>query len=460
MAEAVPLEAIRLMGYPLAVLSMTRLAFCRALLLCTAAASAGPAAQAPATMPNNDLYKVRGMMREAYETVKKHYYDPSFRGLDWDARYREYEAKLKNAPTLNAGLTLVAAFLGGLNDSHTSFLPPPHSYTVDYGYRLMVVGDDVFVERVRPGTDAVSKVNPGDQLLSLNGGGVGRESFRRMVYLFHTLQPQPMTKLELRDPAGKHRIVTVATTVTPGRAVRNLTGPGAGMEIQELERGIEDMARLSRQRYVERAGVMIWKMPNFMLENGEVDRLFGIAKKRGTLVLDLRGNAGGLVTALHRMVANVFSTDTTVGTRVGRKGRATISAKGRGDAAFTGTLIVLVDSASGSSAEIFARTVQLQKRGVVIGDRSAGAVMEARMHPFVQGDPVAIFYQFLVTDADIVMPDGRSLEGTGVVPDELMLPTGADLAAGRDPVLARAAALAGLELDALAAGGLFPFEWK
>ena len=58
------------------------------------------------------------------------------------------------------------------------------------------------------------------------------------------------------------------------------------------------------------------------------------------------------------------------------------------------------------------------------------------------------------------MPDGRSLEGSGVTPDELLLLTGGDLAAGRDPVLARAAALAGLELDALAAGGLFPFEWK
>jgi len=442
---------------------MRRSAAWLALLLCTASLAPAPSAQGPtatARMSANDLYKVRGMMREAYETVKKNYYDPSFRGLDWEARYREYDEKLKSAQTMNAGLTLVAAFLGGLNDSHTSFLPPPHAYTVDYGYYLMVVGDQVFVQRVRPGSDAASKVRPGDQLLSLNGGGVGRESFRRMWYLFHILQPQPTTRLELRDPAGAERVVSVATTVTPGRAVRNLTGPGAGMEIQELERGMEDVARRSRQRYVERGGVMIWKMPHFMLENGEVDRLFGIARQQGTLVLDLRGNGGGLISAMHRMVDNVFTAEVTIATRAGRKGRATMTAKGRGDAAFAGRLIVLVDSASASSAEIFARTVQLQKRGVVIGDRSAGAVMEARMHPFVQGDPVAIFYQFLVTDADIVMPDGRSLEGSGVMPDELLQPTGADLAAGRDPVLARAAALAGLELDALAAGGLFPFEWK
>jgi C-terminal processing protease CtpA/Prc len=439
---------------------MRTIAACLALLLCTAGLAVRPAAQGPATMPANDLYKVRGMMREAYETVKKNYYDPSFRGLDLESRYREYDEKLKGAPTMNAGLTLVAAFLGGLNDSHTSFLPPPHAYSIDYGYHLMVIGDNVFVERVRPGTDAAAKVHPGDQLLSLNSGGVGRESFFRMWYLLNILQPQPTTRLELRDPAGAERVVAVATTVTPGRAVRNLTGPGAGMELQELERGMEDVARRSRQRYVEEATVMIWKMPHFLIENAEVDQLIGVAKKQGTLILDLRGNGGGLMTALHRMVANVFSTDVTIGTRGGRKGRTTMTAKGRGDAAFAGKLIVLVDGASGSSAEIFARTVQLQKRGVVIGDRSAGAVMEARIYPFVQGDPVALVYQFFVTDADIVMPDGRSLEGAGVLPDELLLPTGADLAAGRDPVLARAAALAGIELDARRAGGLFPFEWK
>ena len=62
-------------------------AACLALLLCTASAVVVSEAQAPATMPSmtaNDRHKVRGMMREAYETVKKNYYDPSFRGLDLD----------------------------------------------------------------------------------------------------------------------------------------------------------------------------------------------------------------------------------------------------------------------------------------------------------------------------------------------------------------------------------------
>jgi len=71
-----------------------------------------------------------------------------------------------------------------------------------------------------------------------------------------------------------------------------------------------------------------------------------------------------------------------------------------------------------------------------------------------------MLYAFVVTDADLVMKDGHSLEKMGVTPDEVLLPSGADLASGRDPVMARAAKLAGLDLDSVAAGKLFPFEWK
>jgi len=78
-----------------------------------------------------------------------------------------------------------------------------------------------------------------------------------------------------------------------------------------------------------------------------------------------------------------------------------------------------------------------------------------------EGTPGSIIlYGFSITSADILMSDGHSLERAGVTPDEIVLPAPADLAFGRDPVMARAAKLAGVDLDPVAAGKLFPFEWK
>ncbi|HEV2664763.1 MAG TPA: S41 family peptidase [Blastocatellia bacterium] len=122
--------------------------------------------------------------------------------------------------------------------------------------------------------------------------------------------------------------------------------------------------------------------------------------------------------------------------------------------------IILVDSRSASAAEVFARVVQLENRGVVIGDRTAGAVMQARGFHYTTGEGTVLFYGVNITTADVIMADGKSLERVGVTPDELLLPTTVDLAAKRDSVLARAAAMAGFELPPDKAGAMFLVEWR
>ena len=69
-----------------------------------------------------------------------------------------------------------------------------------------------------------------------------------------------------------------------------------------------------------------------------------------------------------------------------------------------------------------------------------------------------IFYGASITESDIILPDGKSLERTGVIPDELLLPTAADLAARHDPLLSHAALLVGATLAADKAGALFPLD--
>src|SRR5262249_21621733 len=126
---------------------------------------------------------------------------------------------------------------------------------------------------------------------------------------------------------------------------------------------------------------------------------------------------------------------------------------------FPGKLVVLVDSGSASASEIFARVVQLERRGTIIGDRSAVAVMESIRYSYEAGMGVTVFYGASITDAGVIMTEGKSLDKLGVRPDEVVMPTGADLASGGDPVLARAAQTLGVNVTAEQAGKFFPYEW-
>jgi carboxyl-terminal processing protease len=183
-----------------------------------------------------------------------------------------------------------------------------------------------------------------------------------------------------------------------------------------------------------------------------MDALIGKARKHKALIVDLRGNAGGSEDTLEYLLGGVFDKEIKLGDLLRRDERKPISVKTHGHP-FAGKLVVLVDSGSASAAELFARVVQIEKRGVVLGDSSAGTVMRAKFYSYDTGVGAEI------TDADIIMADGKSLEHVGVTPDEVVLPTVADLAEGRDPVLAHAAEALGVKLSPEAAGKMFPFEW-
>ena len=85
--------------------------------------------------------------------------------------------------------------------------------------------------------------------------------------------------------------------------------------------------------------------------------------------------------------------------------------------------------------------------------------MEARHYGHQLGTDTAVFFGESITLYNLIMSDGKSLEHSGVTPDEIVLPSAADLANNRDPVLAHAAEILGVKISPEDAGKRFPFEW-
>ena len=389
------------------------------------------------------------MLNAAKDDLKKNYFDPGLHGIDIETRFKDAEARLKEATTRDQLIITIAQTMLDFNDSHTYFVPPSRAAEVDYGWQMQMVGNQAFVTDVKSGSDAEAKgLKRGDLILSVDGHPPSRDNMWKMFYRYYSLMPASSIRLVVHtDGEPKARELDVAAKITRGgKVVPWWLLYSRGRSQKDWTQALGD--------------VFIWQMSNFEYDDEHIDIAMGKASKFKSLIIDLRGNGGGYTDSLARLTGHFFDHDLKVADMKGRKELKPILAKTRGANTYKGQLIVLIDSQSASAAEVFARIIQLEKRGTVIGDRSQGAVMASRYYDHQTGVGNVLYFGNSVTIADLIMPDGNSLERTGVTPDETLLPTAADLAAQRDPVLSRAAKIAGVELDPVKAGSLFPKETR
>ena len=103
---------------------------------------------------------------------------------------------------------------------------------------------------------------------------------------------------------------------------------------------------------------------------------------------------------------------------------------------------ILVDELTASASECFAGALQSLGRARIFGRQTMGQALPASTKQLPNGDVL------LHVVGDFVTSNGKSLEGDGVIPDELVPLDRVALAAGRDPAEVRA--LAGTLLAALA----------
>jgi C-terminal processing protease CtpA/Prc len=403
--------------------------------------------------------QARSMLRQVQDVIEKHYYDPAFHGVDLQARFAEADKKIDESPTLAAGLGMMGWAVEGLNDSHTTFIPPMRNVIVDSGWQMEMVGDKCLITAVQPSSDAWKQdLRPGDEVVRVENYEPNRATYSKISYRLNVLAPLAEYHFVVVRPGQAARQLTVKSKLETFAQTYNgfLGGDGQALLLR-LRRGYGIVAKSRTQQLSD--NVLIWKLPAFNLPPGDIDRYIESARKHETLIFDLRDNQGGADESLRWMIGSFFDRDIHVGDTVDRKGREPLQITSQGGKAFTGKLFVLMNSRSASAAEVFARVVQIEKRGRVIGDQSSGAVGRAEFFPLHEGQGTIINYAAEVTVARLLMTDGADLEGTGVTPDVKSIPTPEDLANGRDPVLAAAAGLAGAHLSPEEAGKLFPVIW-
>ena len=156
-----------------------------------------------------------------------------------------------------------------------------------------------------------------------------------------------------------------------------------------------------------------------------LERLQAQGKLRG-LVLDVRSNPGGLLTAAVQIADEVLDAGKIVSTR----GRVAIS-----DAEFSATpgdrlagapIVVLVDAGSASASEVLAGALRDNGRARVVGSRTFGKGSVHSVLPLDNGDSVKL------TTARYYTPSGKSIQALGIQPD-VVLHAAKDAANGGRP---------------------------
>ncbi len=336
---------------------------------------------------------------------------PAFTGIretDIKLFQDRYQALLAGEPNIDATKVAFGAIQGmtsSLQDDHTAFLSPAvyarfqqsstGGQSVGLGVELSGNKAPFVIQTVLPGGAAEKAgVKAGDVIVQVDGQDVTALDLQR---LSAKLRGEQGTKIVLglqRAGTVQNITITRAPFVSPVFRSRVLPNGIGYMRLDQFPQTyvkFGDGKTFSEQldaalAEFEQAGVKAW-------------------------VIDLRNNPGGSVAALAEM-AGRFIPNGPVVVSIGR-------AKDRMETLVDGHLFgaqrplaVLINHSSASSSELMAAAVQDYRRGVVVGETTAGAVNASEILPL----PAASGIQVTVAAAFSGKGD-KSLDGVGVSPD-------------------------------------------
>jgi carboxyl-terminal processing protease len=400
----------------------------------------------------------------AWARIRNTHYDASFNGLDWDAIRMQLRPRAASASSLAELRSILRDMLARLGESHYSLIPfevadalgssgrddgGEAGYPGDAGLDVRIVEGRLAVWRVDPdGPAAAAGIRPGWTVESIGGyapadGMTGLEGMEPGIERSNALTRFLFASNGLLDgPAGS--ILELIVSDAKGRRrdyrIERRRQPGEPIRFGDLP---TFFAELHHERIPDGPGCIglirlnVWMVPMVRQFDRAVDELRDCAG----LVIDLRGNPGGVAGMVMGIAGHFLNEPVALGTMRSRGTELNFVANPRRvDSAaqpvdpFAGPLAILIDAMSVSTSEIFAGGLQAIGRARIFGETSAGQALPAATLRLPSGDVI------MHVVADFTAAGGTRIEGRGVIPDRTVSVTREALLAGHDQPLDSAVA--------------------
>ena len=383
------------------------------------------------------------IFEKVWREIRDHYYDPRFNGVDWNEVHQRYLPLVDAAKNDQDFYALMSQMTSELHDAHTRFNSPEQwkNFRKQQGVTLGFGVDDVdgrtVVTSVLPGSNAAhAGVEPGMEVVSVDGVPVAQKiaemekkrlasSTERATrwFVYNRVFAGPLStpaQVELRRADGSTFTATITREIhssAPEVIVHVLTSGNVYIRFDGFQPSVTKEIKRTLEKFHNARGI----------------------------ILDLRRNGGGDLAALLPIAGYFFDKKTLFAKDTTRTGKPLSAYAGlfklplqlyvgkKDGQIFAGPVVILMDSHSASSSEVFAAGMQETQRAKILGSQSCGCVLGIARPRIMKGGGVLEMSEVLWFS-----PKGRKLEGAGIVPDQIVMPTLVDLQRGRDTLLAEA----------------------
>jgi carboxyl-terminal processing protease len=374
---------------------------------------------------------------DVWETIQDRYYDPKFRGIDWQAKRTTFRPVAARAGNTQEFYDVLRQMIASLRDAHTRVYSPDEKFDwwtprfVTVGLTIREVERAPTVMQIEAGSPASkTDIQQGDVIVSVDDVPVAQFVAQRMRYY------------GLVDEGNfRHRVIanlfdgSAGTNVKIGWITRNGKQKSTVLQRYWSQRNLG----FNNQR---KGNIAILRLDAFT-QSVAIEfakNLPGVLEGAEGIVLDLRGNGGGDAEAMADVASLFLDEGTNLGRFADRSGAAfelqTFPKRLWRSSAVSPTklpLVVLTSENTSSAAEILAATLQAKGRAQVLGSGTCGCVLAIRnRHALPDGGVLD------VSEFDYKTAGGVRLEGAGIKPDKVIVPTRSDVYSHHDRALERA----------------------